>query len=174
MLSELCHLDTRTKFYHGSALNVPFEEQSFDLVWMQHMNMNIQDKNKLYAEAARVVKVNGKIALYEICKGHSTNNEFYFPVPWANNEQINHLATIDEIRSIILNLGFTEIKYLNVTDSCLKWINTVLEKQKSGVKNPLGLHIIVNNDFAQKIINLGKNIEQNNVEVVMAVFEKKT
>ena len=38
----------------GSALAIPFDDGSFDLVWTQNSGMNIADKERLYAELHRV------------------------------------------------------------------------------------------------------------------------
>ena len=35
-------------FRHGSALDMPYPDGSFDMVWTQHSSMNIADKARLY------------------------------------------------------------------------------------------------------------------------------
>ena len=172
ILSELLHMAEKTKFFHGSALALPFDSNSFDVVWMQHMNMNIEDKSKLFSEVSRVLKEDGKIALYEICKGTGSSESFYLPVPWANSETINHLVPTEEFISIIKNKGFKPTITKNVTEQCLKWFNKVLENAKTGKGNPLGLHLVSGDDFGLKAKNIVKNMEEKNIEVVMGVFER--
>src|SRR5512140_3921831 len=54
-LSELVGLDGDLRFVHGSALEMPFPDNSFDVVWTQHVQMNIEDKRQFYSEIARVL-----------------------------------------------------------------------------------------------------------------------
>lgn len=44
-------LDDRVDVHCVSALDVPFEDASFDVAWTQHASMNIEDKAGLFAEA---------------------------------------------------------------------------------------------------------------------------
>ena len=37
---------------------MPFDNNSFDVVWTQHASMNIADKSRLYSEMYRVLKSN--------------------------------------------------------------------------------------------------------------------
>ena len=43
-LSKLVNLDSKTTFLKADALDLPFERNSFDIVWTQHVQMNISDK----------------------------------------------------------------------------------------------------------------------------------
>ncbi|MEZ5198311.1 MAG: methyltransferase domain-containing protein [Bacteroidales bacterium] len=43
-LSALVGLTEKTKFIHADVLKLPFQESSFDVVWTQHVQMNIEDK----------------------------------------------------------------------------------------------------------------------------------
>src|SRR3546814_7636430 len=59
-LSQRVRLDEQTRFLCADALQLPFAEASFDLVWTQHAAMNIADKAGLYREVARVLKPGGR------------------------------------------------------------------------------------------------------------------
>ena len=169
-LSKLVQLSDKTQFIHGSALSLPFYDTSFDIVWMQHMNMNIKDKERLYAEATRVLRSGGKVALYEICKGKNTNEPLNFPVPWANTEAMNHLIRPEEVVNILHKLGLKSIIVKDVTQECLQWFTNVLEAMKTGKSNPLGLHLVTGNDFKVKAENIVKNIKEEKIEVFLGIF----
>ena len=55
-LSKLVKLNDKTTFRQGDAANLPFDNNNFDVVWTQHVQMNIPDKKKFYAEINRVLK----------------------------------------------------------------------------------------------------------------------
>ncbi len=58
-LTERVALGARVTFRHASALDMPFEDGAFDAAWTQHSSMNIEDKEQLYKEIARVVRRGG-------------------------------------------------------------------------------------------------------------------
>ena len=49
MLTSLMGLDDRVTFHVGDALDLPFDDGAFDVVWTQNSGMNIADKERLYA-----------------------------------------------------------------------------------------------------------------------------
>src|SRR3546814_3455016 len=55
----------RVAFRAGSALDLPFEAASFDAATLLHVGMNIPDKDRLCAEAARVLKPGGVFGVYD-------------------------------------------------------------------------------------------------------------
>jgi SAM-dependent methyltransferase len=69
LLNRLTGLDDQVKVHQGSALDLPFPNDSFDVAWMQNVGMNIADKQKLYNEIARVLKPNGRFVFQEIAAG---------------------------------------------------------------------------------------------------------
>jgi len=60
LLNRLTGLDDRIEVHQGSALDLPFPDDSFDVIWMQNVGMNIADKRKLYGEIYRVLKRGGR------------------------------------------------------------------------------------------------------------------
>ena len=65
-LSELVGLQDKTDFIQASALELPFEDGSFDVAWTQHVQMNISDKAKFYSEINRVLSDSGTFVYYDI------------------------------------------------------------------------------------------------------------
>ena len=49
MLTRLTGLTGRVAYRQGNALDLPFEDMSFDVVWSQNASMNIADRDRLYA-----------------------------------------------------------------------------------------------------------------------------
>ncbi len=172
-LSALLHLETKTQFFHGSALDLPFKNNFFDVVWMQHMNMNIKDKLQLYTEATRVLHDTGKIGLFEICKGANTHGQFYFPVPWAADASINHLISKEDLISLIRHIGFETYDIVDVTEECALWVRNAVNTLNSNMINPLGLNLVTGDDLLLKMNNLLLNFEKQNVEVIFGIFSKK-
>lgn len=59
MLSDRIGLAELVDYRQGDATNLPFPDASFDVVWTEHVAMNIPDKPTLYREMYRVLKPGG-------------------------------------------------------------------------------------------------------------------
>jgi sarcosine/dimethylglycine N-methyltransferase len=70
LLNRLTGLEDRIRIHQGSALDLPFPDGSFDVVWMQNVGMNIADKRKLYEQISRVLKPGGRYAFQEMAAGN--------------------------------------------------------------------------------------------------------
>jgi len=50
-------LSKETSFYkEASALDLPFSNEEYEVVWMEHVQMNIPSKGKFATELARVLR----------------------------------------------------------------------------------------------------------------------
>lgn len=67
-LTRMVGLDHLVTFRHGNALDMPFEDASFDVVIGQEAWCHVPDKPKLIAECARVVKPGGVVAFTDILR----------------------------------------------------------------------------------------------------------
>ena len=106
-LTAWTHLADKVSFVHANALDMPFPDASFDVVWTQHASMNISDKAGLYREIARVLRPAGRFAFFDVLAG--PNQPIHFPVPWASDPSFSFLLSPDETRELITRAGFREI-----------------------------------------------------------------
>ena len=109
-LTAWTNLADQVSFVCGNALAMPFPDGNFDVVWTQHASMNIADKPGLYGEMARVVRVGGRLAFFDVLAG--PNQPIHFPVPWASDPSFNFLLSPEETRSLIAEAGFREIAWM--------------------------------------------------------------
>jgi ubiquinone/menaquinone biosynthesis C-methylase UbiE len=112
VLSEWSNLTTRTTFQWGDATSLSFPDNHFDCAMTIHVAMNIPEKHMVYEEARRVVKPGGIFAIYDILQGEG--GDISFPVPWADEQSLSHLATTDEMTTLLSGAGF---KILGIVDS---------------------------------------------------------
>jgi SAM-dependent methyltransferase len=141
---------------------LPFEDATFDVVFSQHVQMNVADKPRLYREARRVLVDGGVLVLWDIGRGDSGPPDF--PLPWADRPAASHLATPDELRAMLTAAGFEVTIWNDKTEEAAALMKTMLTLPS----NPLGLHAFVN-DFAQKARNLTHALADGRLRAIQGV-----
>jgi SAM-dependent methyltransferase len=104
LLTRQLGLSDRLTHRRGSALEIPFEDGSFDVIWTQNSGMQIEDKERLYAGFFRVIRSGGRLAIQEPMLG--SNHPPIYPLMWAEDAGTSFLRTPDEMRAIIEGAGF--------------------------------------------------------------------
>jgi SAM-dependent methyltransferase len=163
-------LSDKVSFVQGSALQMPFEDATFDVVWTQHASMNIADKAALYREIARVVRPGGRFAFFDLLAG--PNQPIHFPVPWAADPSVSFVLSPDETRTLITNAGFRETAWL--TGSALE--AELDRNESSGLETPavplLDSTILNGADSARMGANVVRNLKEGRIVPVIGVFER--
>ena len=68
-LADLVGLRDRVAYRQASALEMPFDDGSFDIIWTEHVQMNIADKHAFYGEIGRVIRPKGLLLFHDIFLG---------------------------------------------------------------------------------------------------------
>ena len=169
-LTDLVGLNDRVAFHHGDACNMPFSEQSFDVVWMQHANMNIPDKAALFREMFRVLRPGGRVAFHEVMAG--ATQPVRFPVPWAGRQAISFLAPQEEMKALIAEAGLKEVLWNDVSETALhSWRQRLAAIAEQGPPT-LGVHLLMGADALEKAQNVLRNLDEDRVSVVQAVLRR--
>jgi SAM-dependent methyltransferase len=163
-LTERVGLADRVTFRHASALAIPFEDGAFDAAWTQHSSMNVEDKERLYAEIGRVVRHGGLLAMHEIMAGPASPP--HFPVPWASVPEISFLRAPDVVRRLIVARGFRERVWRDSSTAALAW----LRERLAATPPPLGLHLLLGPAAGEMLHNVARNLEESRIAVIEAVF----
>lgn len=86
---------------------MPFAERSFDGAYMLHVGMNIEDKETLATEVARVLRPNSAFGIYDVMRTGS--GDLDDPVPWATTPDLSAVAEPGRYRAALQSPGFTVI-----------------------------------------------------------------
>jgi len=168
LLSQETGLQDLTNFVQGNALNLPFKNESFDVVWTQHAQMNIKDKLQFYSEIKRVLKKGGRFIYYDI---FSKNQEqLHFPVPWAMDQSLSFLIPVNELHQILSSLGFTKTQTKDQTTEAVSFFEKLIERNAKEGQPKVGTFVLMGIDTQAKLSGLVKNIKENRIELQSGTY----
>ena len=170
MLTNWTQLSDLVSFVCASALDMPFNDESFDVAWTQHAAMNIADKPRLYQEIHRVLRPGGRFALFDTMAG--PNQPLEFPLPWANTPDYSFLLPPDEVRALVTAAGFTEKTWI-----VGKELADILEQAAPAPDAPrpntqLTPAFLMGAEGEAKLANALRNTQEGRIVVGLGVFER--
>jgi MPBQ/MSBQ methyltransferase len=155
-------LGDRVSHQIGDALGLPVEDGTFDVVWTQNSGMNIADKEAMYAEFHRVLRIGGRLLLQEPMAGPVQPP--LFPLMWAHDAATNFLRTPEQMRTLIENAGFRVQAWDDAT------------AETSGGRAPAqgqSIQSLVMGDLLPSIgANGRRNRDEGRIVMVQAVFDR--
>lgn len=158
-LNSLISEEIKVFFINGDAILLPFKNESFDIVWLQHINMNIADKKNLFYEIRRVLKKEGILVFHEWFLTNSDDNKVLLPLPWADNVDSNFLISFDKFLNIAMEYGFKLDFSYEDTNSALVFYKKIFDTK--AYLNP----IFKNRDAEKIFSNMIQMIEKKKISV---------
>jgi ubiquinone/menaquinone biosynthesis C-methylase UbiE len=163
-MSDWVGLGKRVSFKQGDAMNLPFDGGKFDAAMTIHVAMNIASKDKMYMEAHRVVKPGGIFAVYDILRGEG--GEVLYPVPWARDPSISHLATLDEMKSLLASVGFKLRDVQDSTEESQSFFERMTAQMAKTGSPPVAWRLFLGDDFPAMARNQVRNISERRIRTV--------
>ena len=166
-LNRLVGLDDQISVRQGDVTQLPFADATFRVVFSQHVQMNVADKSGLYQEARRVLVDGGRLAMWDITSGGLDDPDY--PLPWADQPELTHLATPDQLRAVVESAEFVIEHWSDLSEQAASTMQTFLALPR----DPLGLHAFVPN-FAEKARNLTRALADGRLRAIQAIATNKT
>jgi ubiquinone/menaquinone biosynthesis C-methylase UbiE len=170
-LCQWLKLGSEVCLVQGSALSMPYQDNSFDGGYMLHVGMNIDDKVSLFSEICRVLKPGAVLGIYDIMR--QKDGELTYPVPWAADSITSKLSTPYHYIQALQQAGFEVLQENNRRHFALDFFKQLRVKAeaKEGLP-PLGLHILMQENTAIKLQNMVKNIKADLIAPVEIIAKK--
>jgi SAM-dependent methyltransferase len=159
-------LSHRVTFQVGNALHLPFEDAAFDVVFLQHVAMNIADRAALYTEVHRILTPGGRFATYDLVLG---DGDVVYPVPWARDASTSFLLSERDTRVALEKGGFTPILWRDDSEIAANWFKTTMT---ASPQDGLSLGVVMGPDFREMAGNLARNLREKRLGVLSAVLKR--
>jgi SAM-dependent methyltransferase len=157
-LNAATGLADQVRILTGSATDLPLPDASFDRAYSQNVAMNIADKARFYAEAYRVLKPGGVLALSNLAAG--PGGPPHYPLPWAATEATSFLATPAETRAAIEAAGFEILAFHDLTAKVQAFNDEMRARAKAGAPPRLGMAVLVGEAMAERQRNSARGIAE--------------
>ncbi len=167
-LNRMAGICDGIEFRHGSALDLPVADGTFDMATMLHVGMNIADKQTLFREASRALKPGGRFALFDLMT--KDGQPFDFPVPWASEPAGSHVVPPEAYRSAASSVGLTQVGDVDRSDFGVAFFKRVMAAP--GAPPPVGLHLIMGPLAQAKYGNVARAILDGRIAPWEMVFRK--
>lgn len=135
-LTSLVGLADRVHFTLGSALKMPYEESTFDVVVMQHCAMQVTEKRVMFGESARVLRPGGILVLHEFFSG--TDGEPRYPLAWASEPAMSALEPFEDTEILLSRLGFSVGSLLDQGPTAISFYAGMVSKLEKAVADGVG------------------------------------
>ena len=168
-LTDLVKLSDKVSFKQASALDIPFESDNFDVVWTEHTQMNIADKEGFYSEISRVLKPKGRLVFHDI---FGADIPAHYPTPWAEHDSLSSLCTQEEAKNAIEKSDLAVEQWIDKSRQSEEFFKKMIKKSESSGPPPLGFHLLMVNTAKTKLANQARNLEENRVSVIQGTASK--
>lgn len=158
-------LTGQVSFQTGDLTRLPFPDGDFDLVWTQHVVMNIREREALYQEIRRVIRRGGRFVFYDAIAADGKPDPYY-PVPWSETAATSTLLTEAETRAVLNAAGLRLLRFDDVTQLARGWVS-----QTPPPVPGASLSALIGPRIAEMVGNFIRNIGEGRVRLAMGICE---
>jgi SAM-dependent methyltransferase len=169
-LNAATGLSDRVRVVEGSALDLPFAENTFDRAYSENVAMNIEDKRRFYAEALRILRPGAVFAFSHY--GAGPRGEPYYPLPWAAGPATSFLSSPDETREQVLAAGFEIVTFRDKTEEVLPDLRENRRRLQEHGLPPLGMQTLMGERIKDLQINAAQSADEGRLTVIEALVRK--
>ena len=168
-LSKRAGMEGFVSFQQANAVATPLQSGTFDGAYTIHVAMNIEDKASLFREVRRLLKPGGTFGIFDIMR--EGEGPLTFPLPWARTKDTSFVETIEKYRELLRSAGFKVERERNRRTFTAEFFHKLKARAAAngGKLPPLGLHLLVGEEWPQRIQNFAADFGRGLVSPVEMV-----
>ena len=170
LLAERAGLGDRVEYHPGNALAMPFADTDFEVAYTQHVAMNIEDKARLYAEVARILKPGGRFGIYDLLQGEG--GDVVYPVPWARDASTSFLVAAPELETLLEAAGFAIVSWRETAAEARQWIDQMKARMAEPNPPPSALRLLLGEDSRPMVQNVFRILMEDRVRPTEVICRK--
>ncbi|WDR04002.1 methyltransferase domain-containing protein [Devosia algicola] len=168
-LTALCGMEGQARFVKADAAALPFDDDGFERGYCLYVGMNLPDRAKVMHECVRVVQPGGRFVWSEAVL---KEGDPLYPLPWSLTPEGSHLASKEELVSVMVGAGF---EILTVDDDSAEQLELVAQMKAAGKSMSSGQHqaneVVLGPDFAERRMNYVQSLARNNLAALVIVAQ---
>ena len=172
-LTSLVGLAERVRFTLGSALKMPYDKGTFDVVVMQHCAMQVTEKLEFFGECGRVLRTGGSLVLHEFFLG--TAGTPRYPLAWATEPAMSALETFEDTEGVLSRVGFVVGPLLDQQTTAISFFAGLAAKLEKAVAHGAGFrgkNVEEARNSLRIFTSMLKNFQENRVRLGIVVCRK--
>jgi len=155
------HLTDRVKFLVGNAMDLPFDDNQFDVAISQGILVFVDDKTKTINEASRVIKNGGKAGWVELSWKKEPNKEFLDKVFTSLRAYcLMNASTYEGWKKVFENTKIPKLSVIKGDNILGSFFDSLKEE---GIINTMNImfNSIKNSEIRHRVDKMGKFIKDN-------------
>ena len=167
-LARALNLQDKVGFERGDALDMPFDDETFDGAYSMNVSMNIADKGAFYREIHRVLRPGAWLALSELAQG--PGSRVSYPTPWALTSESSFLATPEDTRKGLEANGFEITGFRDATGDVLEFGARTRTLVEQGDKPPHRAVQLFHGDLSAEVsANVAEGVRESRLVPIEVV-----
>lgn len=120
ILTEKADLEDKVKLVRGSPRHLPFSNDTFSIILLDHISMDVPDISAFFGEISRVLKHSGRVLFRDVFLGPLTAK----PIHSSSNDVCESVASFETVRRAAAEASLYVAQCLDVTSKEMEFLRS--------------------------------------------------